>query len=305
MESWHSYPSIYNLGHKALQELFKEPVLVEEKVDGSQFSFGLFQDAEGVRYIRCRSKGAQLNLVAPEGMFIKAIDSVRQIEAKLNVGWTYRAEYLCKPKHNSLTYDRVPAGNLIIFDINTGEEAYVSYEDKKAESERLGLEIVPSIYQGLVENVEIFRSFLDRESCLGGQKIEGVVIKNYTRFGPDKKVLMGKFVSEAFKEIHSREWKTSNPTQGDIIQQIIDEYRTPARWSKAVQHLREAGKIEDSPRDIGLLMKEVPSDIKKECAEEIAAYLTAHAMPQIMRGVVGGLPEWWKEELLKEQFSDR
>jgi hypothetical protein len=40
MSSWHSYSSIYALGHKALAELFMEPVLIEEKVDGSQFSFG-------------------------------------------------------------------------------------------------------------------------------------------------------------------------------------------------------------------------------------------------------------------------
>lgn len=33
MESWHSYPSIYNLGHKAIESLLTVPVLVEEKVD--------------------------------------------------------------------------------------------------------------------------------------------------------------------------------------------------------------------------------------------------------------------------------
>ena len=32
--SWHSYPSIYNLGHVAIKELFTVPVSVEEKIDG-------------------------------------------------------------------------------------------------------------------------------------------------------------------------------------------------------------------------------------------------------------------------------
>jgi len=33
-----SYPSIYNLGHRYLGDLLDGPVVVEEKVDGSQFS---------------------------------------------------------------------------------------------------------------------------------------------------------------------------------------------------------------------------------------------------------------------------
>ena len=39
IDSWHSYPSTFALGHKALAELLLDPVLVEEKIDGSQFSW--------------------------------------------------------------------------------------------------------------------------------------------------------------------------------------------------------------------------------------------------------------------------
>ena len=94
--------------------------------------------------------------------------------------------------------------------------------------------------------------FLDRESVLGGQKIEGVVVKplNYDLFGPDKKCLMGKFVSESFKEIHGVEWKKENPAPTDVVQAIAASVRTPARWHKSVQHLRERGLLQDSPRDI-------------------------------------------------------
>lgn len=65
--SWHSYPSSFAIGHRALKELLYDPVIVEEKVDGSQFSFGLFKNEEtGALEYKCRSKGAQLNLEAPE-----------------------------------------------------------------------------------------------------------------------------------------------------------------------------------------------------------------------------------------------
>jgi len=222
----------------------------------------------------------------------------------LHPGWTYRAEYLAKPKHNILAYDRIPASHLILFDINTGQEAYLDYEAKAEEAARLGLEVVPKLLYGVLEDVAALRSLLETPSALGGQKVEGLVIKNYARFGPDKKVLMGKFVSEKFKEIHAKEWRGANPNQGDIVQIMIAAYRPPARWQKAVQHLAEAGELEQSPRDIGKLIAEVPADVEKECAEEIREALWKWAWPKIRRGLNAGMPEWYKERLMEQQFSE-
>lgn len=233
-------------------------------------------------------------------MFIKAVEVIKQLD--LTVGWTYRAEYLAKPKHNTLAYERTPKNYLMLFDINTGHEEYMSYASKKAEADRIGLEVVPLMYEGKIESAEKFRELLDTVSALGGQKIEGVVVKNYARFGPDKKALMGKFVSEAFKEIHQGEWKKDNPTTRDVVEAIVDSVRTPARWNKAIQHLKEAGKLEGSPRDIGNLIKEVQADIEKECIPEIQQKLYDYARQHVMRGCVRGLPEWYKEELMKGQF---
>ena len=75
-------------------------------------------------------------------------------------------------------------------------------------------------------------------------------------------------------------------------------------WQKAVQHLQEAGELEGSPRDIGKLILEVPTDVEKEEVEEIKAILWAWAWPKVRRGLTRGLPEWYKEELLKRQFED-
>ena len=192
---------------------------------------------------------------------------------------------------------------MILFDINTGEESYLSYDEKKAEAERLGLEIVPKMFEGMITDVQHFRTLLDTTSCLGGQKIEGVVIKNYQRFGRDKKILLGKFVSEAFKETHAKEWKAANPNRSDVVEVLIATLKTDARWHKAVQHLREAGELEDSPRDIGHLMKEVPKDVEKEEVDYIKDKLYEWAWPQIRRGIIAGLPEWYKDRLLERQFE--
>ncbi len=299
MTSWHSYPKVWNLGHAALKDLLEGPVVVEEKIDGSQFSFGIFGEE-----LKCRSKGQQLIIDAPEKMFIKAIETVKNIAPKLKEGWTYRAEYLSKPKHNSLAYDRHPNQHLIIFDISPGEEHYLSYDEKVTEATRLELEVVPAMYQGELKDLNTLIQLLDTVSILGGQNIEGVVVKNYAQFGPDKKALMGKHVSEAFKEVHGKEWKKANPGKGDVLIILGDRYRSEARWNKAVQHIKEAGQLTNSPKDIGSLIKEAQRDITEECVDEIKEALYKWAMPKIIRIAIRGLPEWYKKKLMESQFTE-
>lgn len=301
MNSWHHYSSIYNMGHKAIADLLKSPVYVEEKIDGSQFSFGV--DEEGT--LRVRSKGCEMVVDAPEKMFSFGVETVKRLKPTLHTGWTYRGEYLRAPKHNTLIYSRIPKDHIIIFDIEIGECEFLNYPAKRAEANRLGLEVVPLLYGGPIDSIEQFRDFLQINSILGGQKIEGVVVKpiEYNLFGIDKKVLMGKFVSEEFKEVHARIWKADNPTIKDIVAMLGDAYGIQARWQKALLHLTEKGLINGSPQDIGLLMKEIPLDIKKECEDEIKNELFKFAWPHIARMCVRQVPMWYKELLLKKQFD--
>lgn len=293
----HGYPEVFALGHKAIEGIFDDEVLIEEKIDGSQFSFGNI-DGELV----CKSKGRIQFVEAPDSMFRLAIESVKTLD--LHPNWTYRCEYLSKPKHNTLAYNRVPIKNLILFDIDTGLESYMSYENKKVEAERLGLEIVPQIYYGMVKDFAMLQEFLQKESILGGQKIEGVVIKNYSRFGKSKKVFMGKYVSEAYKEVHDKDWKVTNPSGNDFIILLIEKYRTEARWQKSIQHLKEEELLENSPRDIGILIKEIASDIIKECEDEIKETLYLHFIPVIKRGITKGFPEFYKDKLAMDSFFE-
>jgi len=293
-----SYPTVFAIGHKAIDGIFNDPVLVEEKIDGSQFSFGVI-DGE----LQCRSKGKQLILDAPEKMFVRAVETVRELTPLLTPEWVYRCEYLEKPKHNTLAYDRVPAKHLILFDIMTGPETYASASWKASEAERLGLECVPVLFVGMVTHFDGFNELLDTVSVLGGSKVEGVVVKNYSMFTIEKKIAIGKYVSEKFKEVHAGEWRKSNPTKTDVIDALIAAYRTPARWAKAAQHMRESGTLDGSPRDIGGLMREVPEDVLKECEAEIKDRLFAYAWPKIRRGIVAGLPEWYKQELAASAFE--
>jgi len=300
MSRINSYPKVYAIGHKAIAGIFDDEVIVEEKIDGSQFSMAII-DGE----LCCRSKGKQIVINAPEKMFIEAVEAAQKLKPSLTPGYVYRCEYLRKPKHNSLAYERVPKHNLILFDVMIGIEEYMNYSDKKIEAERLGLECVPMLYCGIVDNINSFNELLEKSKpLLGGSMIEGVVVKNYKLFTRDKKIAIGKYVSEKFKETHANEWKKSNPSKKDVLQTIVSRYRTNARWEKAVQHLRERGELEQSPRDIGNLIKEVIKDTREECEDEIKDILFAHFWPQISRGIKTGLPEWYKQKLVEQAFED-
>lgn len=302
----HSYPKVYNLGHAAVKEIFQDPIIVQEKIDGSQLSFGQFGDKNGSILI-VKSKGAQINLNDPNKMFLPAVAHILKLarDHKLCLNYTYRCEYLQKPKHNVLAYDRIPRNHLMLFDINDGEESYLQDHDAIMRwAEKLEIEAVPQYATtNRILTPEDLIQLLEKQSCLGKQKIEGVVIKNYHRFGSDKKALMVKFVSPDFKEIHQKQWKKEQTDRQNFIPLLAEQYRTPARWNKAVIHLREQGLIEDSPRDIGKLMPEVVRDIEEECQDEIKEQLYQHFARELKSGFTKGLPEWYKERLLKKQFE--
>lgn len=295
-----SYSSIFNLGHKALDVLFDGEVLIEEKVDGSQFSFRKIRDTEEIEF---RSRGREIFLPCTYKLFSNAIDYVLSVKDKLLSGYTYRGEVLAKPKHNTICYERVPKNNIVIFDIDFGDQRYLSHREKFMLAADIGLETVPLLFQGIIDDIESLRAFFERDSFLGGAKIEGIAIKNYNHFGPDKKTLMGKWVSEDFKEKHISNWKKTNPSNQDMIAKLIGTYRNENRWAKAVQHLKEDGELVHEPKDIGNLMKEVCLDVHKECEEEIKELLWKFAWPKISRGIVGGLPEWYKNKLAESQFK--
>lgn len=294
-----SYPKVWNLGHPALEALLDGDVVIQEKVDGSQFSWRW----DGEDDLDLRSKGAVIHRAAPDKMFARAVESVEGRLHKLHPGWVYRGEYLMKPKHNALFYSRVPEGNIILFDVETEPDRFLPPEELALHADHIGLEHVTQFT--CAPTHEEYMKLLELESALGGVRIEGVVVKNYGQFGKDGKVLMGKHVSEAFKETHKKEWKAGNPTARDVVQTLIDELRTPARWGKAVQHLAEAGELEHDPRDIGKLIKEVQRDLEEEEVEYVKQKLYDHFFPQIRRGASGGVAEWYKAQLFERQFEEK
>jgi hypothetical protein len=303
MPSLRSYPKVYNFGHRAIADLMDGPVVVQEKIDGSQFSAGVI---DGKLY--CRSHHNALNLEEPPKMFRDAVSTFVRLhkEWRLREGWTYRGETLMRPKHNVLNYGRCPQLGIMLFDIDEGMESFVGPASLTVLADSLGLESAPLLFNGTLKSRDQLEALLETDSILGNEKIEGVVVKNYNRFGRDGHALMGKWVSPKFRERHGKEWKANNKNSAGIIEELATRFRTEARWAKAAQHLMERGELEESLTDIGRLMKEVSADVYEECREEICEMLFKWAWKtkKLSREITRGLPEWWKERMTRKQFGE-
>jgi len=298
--SLRGYSKVYQLGHRSIRELLDDSVVVEEKYDGSQLSFGI-NDQLG---LLMRSHHKAIDIDAPDKLFAKAVEVVKSLEPLMEPGWTYRGEYFQKPKHNTLAYERIPAQHIMLFDVDCGIEDYLSPAEKALVAAKLGLEKAAIIYDGRITDREVFQGMLKQQSSLGGPQIEGVVIKNYAKMDLNGHAMMGKYVSEAFKEVHRHDWKKRNPAGKDIKETIGEGLATPARYMKAVQRLRERGALTETPSDIGPLMKEASKDILEECKEDIQTQLWKWAWGDISKRAVRGLPQWYKDELVKRQFGE-
>jgi len=241
-----SYPKVLALGHKLVNGILDGEFHVEEKVDGSQISFGML---DGVTHIR--SKGAVIYPENPPKMFQQAVGSIMEREDLLVDGKIYRGEYLQKPKHNTIEYASIPRGHIMLFDIQDEHGNPEEHGIVCDVADTLGFQ-KPNIFHnhGIYDGCDagVYRALLDNDSVLGGSKIEGVVIKNHGKIMPDGKFMVAKVVSEEFKERHAEKWGETNPGQKDVISAIIQSLTTNARYEKAVQHVRERGKLSGEPR---------------------------------------------------------
>ena len=298
----HSFPKIFQIGSDFISSIFEGTVSITEKIDGSQFSFGKI---DGELYLR--SKGQQLFPDNPEKMFSEAIEYVISIQDKIPDNTVYYSEYLKKPNHNILNYERVPKNNLIVFGVSDEKGNFKKdYEAIKKFADTVKLETVAKIYEGKIDNAEQLLKFLETESVLGKTKVEGIVVKNYFNpfllGGQPIPIMMGKYVSEKFKEVHKEKWGRKFSSKGKW-ETFKESFKTEARWEKGIQHLRDNGKLENSPRDIGSLIKEIQRDIEEEEKENIKEFLWKEYDQEILRYSTRGFPEFYKEKLLKSNFK--
>lgn len=226
---------------------------------------------------------------------------VKKLEKKIPDNSQFFTEYLSKPKHNTLSYQRIPKNHLVLFGAKLDDEYVKHYDDLKSIAKSLDIDIVPLLFKGKVEDSEKLHELLNIDSFLGKHKIEGIFVKNYNTSieigGHVYRVMCGKYVSEKFKEKNMKGWKQENTGKGKW-EVFCEGFRTEARWLKAIQATRDNGELTESPKDIGGLIRKIHFDICEEEKENIKEFLWEQFKGDILRKSIAGFPEWYKELVL-------
>lgn len=279
-------------------------IYIEEKVDGSQFRINITDQG-----IFCGSKAVDFNFEhLPENMFNIGVTNAKIVfQPVFESGWrgTIFAEYLKTPKQNTLSYERVPKWNFIVFDIfDSIAQEWYHPEKKFVACKAWGTEVVPVLYVGTPKDItgDMIKDLFVIDSILGKEKIEGVVIKQYDVFynsGYQAGMpVFIKFVRPEFKERNKETWKSMD--HKNYLQEIVDDLSNPNRFLKAYIHLNERGEIQNKLQDIAKLVPEIKADIELEEKERLKEIWWKANKDDILRAVCKRVPAWYKNKLIDE-----
>lgn len=294
-----SFPKICTVGHRIVREIFEDEVEITEKLDGSQFAFGII-DGE----LAYRSKGRMIPVGSLDSsdMFYPICRKIEELadRGKIYEGYVFYGEYLREPRHNTLQYERIPTNMLAIFGMWSKEtDVFCRYHTICSYADSMEFEAVPLIGVFKSSPEEIIELTKTVQSKLGGPKLEGVVIKNYEKDSLVGRavfpIMTAKFVTDSFKEVN-KTWKANHTNKGQW-ESFKDQFATEARWLKAVQSMRDRGILLGEPKDIGQIMNFVMKDISEECQDEIKEWLWKYYGKELLRDASKGVPNWYKEQL--------
>ena len=306
MQQVPGYPKIQSLGQLGTENALVGEVVLQEKVDGSQFGWGINEAGEFV----ARSRGAVLNEASVQKLFQAAYQHAERMALLIRQCYGTDAycygEVLHQLKHNVLTYGRVPRNHIMLFDALVRGRWLTRFELVDVAA-LLDVDVVPEFYRGIAAR-ELLDDLLSRRSYLGEEIIEGIVIKNYGQsvlIGGHVWPLFVKLVRPAFKERHEVEWKSPNgPSKKATVESIIASFNAEPRREKAYQYLRDHGQIEHQLRDIGKLIARVRQDIEEEDMETVKEQLWKLYAPEIMRSATKAIPDWYKAKLAERISGD-
>ena len=302
------YPKVLHLEELRYFDLKPETeYIIEEKVDGSQFRFGLkdgkrFYGSHNIDYDAERQ---------PDALFAEAVaganeilDSFDELIVPHNYDITFFAEFLKAPRHNTLTYARVPTHHLVVFDILFNNE-YQSRSDKEKICELLGCEVVPLLMKTTTfPDISVMDELIKTTSFLGNTQIEGVVIKNYAivaeRFNLIRPLIL-KYVRDDFKELNNKNWNEANPR---TIEKVWDKVINCQQvYQKALQHIKESGKYTGELCDIAPMIEEVRKDVETEYKTLLIEAMWEFHKKELVRWITRGLPNFYKDYIYREAQS--
>lgn len=308
-----SYPKIHHLGNAGTDKVYQGRAIVQEKTDGSQFRWGI--DANGD--FSAHTRRTTLEGGTTDKNFAPSLNHLMQPHIQDTLRAWYRVtgpvffygEAVARPHHNTLAYDDVPRGHIVLFDAIIGGKWVTDMNQLAKIADALEVEMVPVLHDTdrdgsltleLIKTYSNSRSFLDAWARgkkpgipEGGVTVEGVVVKNYEQQLPYNGLSQPcfvKLVRPEFKERNNENWKEQR--QGGILG-YLEGFQSEGLWRKVVQHARDDGELNGTVQDIGALMKRLSAEVEED-RETYAQELYNLFRRDIQRAAGKGFAEWYK-----------
>ena len=258
--------------------------------------------------------GSKNQSSADQGMFSLAHDCGAIIHSETD--WrqfgddvTLFCEFLKSPKHNTISYGRVPLNNLYLFGALV-DGVHMQTDDLFEIAKVIEIDPPNIMYVGKVESAEELKAFMTHQSYLEGSVVEGVVIKNYHRTYDPLQVhsqafigypMCAKYVREDFKRDNAKQWNTIDRKKG--VDAIVEMFFTGERFLKTVQHLKDEGKIDYQKSDLKYLIPEFFGDLMDEKKEEMTRMIMAEVFKTVKKRSNGYVVKSWVDHLTERQFD--
>lgn len=311
------YPSIDSLNPNSNRSWEENPGwYIQEKIDGSQMSFclnPLFSPLVENKELPLMFFNKGTSIKPENQVFVKAINLLcvwaRKNWELLNTEplntFVWHGEAVCSSRHNVVPYERAPHYYFILYDIDT-PDGLMNCIALEANAKLVGLEAVPTLvynsdphrspYQTAQELVEQIAAG-KITSILGGRP-EGVVLKHPKFVAKGKTVATKlKLVTSEFKEAHGMKQNRERATPDTAIEEVGKAFSLPARYHKALQHLRDTGKLKGTMEDVVKIKTELDEDLEREHREEIMMYLYAELAQHVKRAARTGFDDWYRTQI--------
>ena len=226
------YNKIHSLdSNPAAAELLDGEVVIQEKIDGANFSIWWQKDE-----LQFGSRNHAINQYPERFADAKKwIGSYEPVLKYLKEHPTHRlfGEWLVK---HSIKYDPTVMQKFYLFDIMENG-CYHSFDYVNEVVAEYGFLAPRTWFRGTTDRDEILKIFT--KSALGAVKAEGVVIRSLT---PEKyKYNIVKLVTSEFEETREKIFG-ANLDKMSNEEKIAQKYVTPSRVRKAIFHFRDSGE---------------------------------------------------------------
>lgn len=244
-------------------------IVVQEKIDGANFSIRYDEETDGIiAFSRKRILDFNNNLRGAWDWSQKLDKEL--IKKVLGTNLIAFAEWLVPHTivypddkyQNAYFYD--------VYDVKSGK--YLEQDKVEGIIKQLNLIYVPVFYKGEFESWEHLKKFIGRTD-LGGERGEGIVVKNMTRLNdPNTRLpFYTKIVADNFAEKKSvKKFDEIKLEKRERLQTIVESVVTEARVTKLIHKMVDDGIIPEDwdEHDMATIARNIGKEIYYDCLKE-------------------------------------